>query len=110
MNDLTWLVDLILPIIMIIFGYLFSKKQPKNINYFVGYRTKRSMTSKENWIYANRRFGQIWFKLGWIAFILVLLVRLFIPVEHETLTLINLCLALILILASIYVVEKELKR
>ncbi|SFP78255.1 SdpI/YhfL protein family protein [Halolactibacillus halophilus] len=94
MNDPTWLYDLILPLIMIVFDYLFSKKQPKNINYFIGYRTKRSMASKENWIYANKRLGELWFKLGWLVFILVLLVRLFIPVENETLTLINMCLSL----------------
>lgn len=110
MNDSTWLSDLILPLIMIVFGYVFSKKQPKNINYFIGYRTKRSMASKENWIYANKRISQIWFKLGWIVLILVLLVRLFIPADNEVLILINMFLGLIFIFAPIYVVEKELKK
>lgn len=109
MNDSTWLSDLILPLIMLVFGYAFSKKQPKKINYFIGYRTRRSMASKENWTHANKRLGQIWFKLGWLVFILVLLIRLFLPADNEVLTLINMCLGLIFIFAPIYVVEKELK-
>ena len=38
---------LLIPIIMITFGKLFSKKAPKDINYTFGYRTKRSMMNME---------------------------------------------------------------
>lgn len=110
MNDLTWLFDIIIPLMMIILGWLFYKKQPKNINYILGYRTKRSMASKENWIYANKRMGQIWFKLGWVLLILVFFTRLLVPVDSETITVINMSTGLILMIAPIIVIERELKK
>ena len=48
MNNLIWLLDFTIPLMMILIGYFLYKKQPKNINYVLGYRTKRSMSSKEN--------------------------------------------------------------
>lgn len=95
---------------MIVLGYLFYKKQPQDINYILGYRTQRSMSSKENWIYANKRMGQVWVKLGWRLLILVLFVRLMVPVESETLTAINISTGLVFMIASIIVVERELKK
>ena len=37
------IMDLLIPIIMILFGQAFLKKAPKEINYVFGYRTSRSM-------------------------------------------------------------------
>ena len=110
MSDLTWLFDIMIPLMMIVLGYLFYKKQPQNINYILGYRTKRSMASKENWIYANKRMGQIWFKLGWRLLILVIFIRIMVPVDSETITVINMSTGLIFMIAPIIIVEKELKK
>jgi uncharacterized membrane protein len=45
---------------MIGFGILFRRRPPKNINYIVGYRTVRSMKSKETWNFAHRHSGRTW--------------------------------------------------
>lgn len=52
-----------LPVLEIVFGFLLAKKTPK-INHFYGYRTTRSMASKEAWEYANKTTGKIWLFLG----------------------------------------------
>lgn len=110
MNNLIWLLDFTIPLMMILIGYFLYKKQPKNINYVLGYRTKRSMSSKENWIYANKRMGEIWFKVGWGLLILILLFRLLLPLKSEDITEISSILGLIIMFAPIFVVEKELKK
>ena len=57
-------VSVIFPIFMIIFGRWLSNNAPKDINYVVGYRTKRSMASKEAWDYANSTAGKYWAVTG----------------------------------------------
>ena len=59
--------SLLLPMIMLIFGYRYSTKVPKSMK--SGYRTRRSMLSRETWVYAHRKLGGIWKKLGWITLI-----------------------------------------
>lgn len=40
-------------IILLFISIIFKVFNPKEINKFFGYRTFQSMSSKENWIYAN---------------------------------------------------------
>lgn len=110
MNDYYWMFDVLIPLMMIISGYLLYKKQPKKINYILGYRTKRSMASKENWVFANKRMGELWFKLGFILLALVLLFRLLLPLESKKITEINMIFGLIIMFTPIYIVEKDLKK
>ncbi|MBU5255206.1 SdpI family protein [Tissierella praeacuta] len=110
MNDLYWIFDLIIPLMMIILGYLFYKHPPKTINYILGYRTRRAMLSQENWIFANKRMGQLWFKWGWVLLILVFLTRLLLPIESEVLVQINMYIGLAFMISPIVIVEKELRK
>ena len=59
-----FIMVLLIPLIMIIFGAIYIKRPPKNINFFVGYRTSRSTSSPEAWEYAHRIFGKLWLILG----------------------------------------------
>ena len=52
--------NLIIPIIMIIFGVISIRDVPKNINTFAGYRTERSMKNIDTWRFANRKRRGIW--------------------------------------------------
>ena len=60
------IMTLLIPIMMIAFGKLFSKRAPKSINYAVGYRTKRSMMNMDTWKFAHAYFGRLWFICGLI--------------------------------------------
>lgn len=55
---------LLIPIIMIIFGSIFKKKAPKDINIAYGYRTAMSMSSKEAWDFAHAYIGKLWLVFG----------------------------------------------
>ena len=73
MTIFLWIMDLLIPIIMIIIGAYFGKKPPKAINDFAGYRTSRSKLSKKTWDYANKRCGLLYFKIGLMLLILVVI-------------------------------------
>ena len=65
-------MELLIPLIMIIFGKYFSKKSPKEINYLFGYRTSMSMKNKDTWEFAHKYCGKLWLKIGWIMFVVSL--------------------------------------
>ena len=61
MNELLIFVlvtTLLIPIIMLVFGAIFSKKAPKSINHIYGYRTPRSMKNQNTWEFANMYCGR----------------------------------------------------
>ena len=60
---------LLVPLIMIIFGRIFKKSAPKDINYVYGYRTPMSTSSKEAWEFAHKYMGRLWLMLGIIILI-----------------------------------------
>ena len=59
--------DLLIPVIMLFFGYHWQKNPPKEINTGYGYRTRRSMSSQKAWNFAHTFFGELWIKLGWVT-------------------------------------------
>ncbi len=69
---------LLLPIAMIILGFLFSnKKGPKEINWALGYRTTRSMKNQDTWQFAQNYMGRVWKITGCILTPVVLVAMLF---------------------------------
>ncbi|NYV27355.1 SdpI family protein [Streptobacillus felis] len=81
------------PMLMILLGYLWTKRFPAKINKLYGYRTKWSMLSQETWIFSNKLFSRLFLIFGFISIvttfsmdkskftliILVQLILLFIP-------------------------------
>ena len=60
-------MNLLTPLVMIIYGYIYNKKppqKPKSKFAYSGYRTSMSMKNEETWEYANRFFGKLWFRFG----------------------------------------------
>ena len=72
------IIDLLIPVIMIVCGYVFRKSAPKEINSLVGYRTERSMKSKAAWDFAHEYFGKLWIIIGWAILIPSALCMLFV--------------------------------
>ena len=60
------LADIMIPLVMIIFGRVFIKSPPKNINDMYGYRTTMSMKNTDTWNFAHKYCGRLWFKTGMI--------------------------------------------
>ena len=105
--------NVLIPLVMIIGGYMMRKHPPKKINGFVGYRTRRSRKSKETWDYAHALAGRIWWKIGWIMILPSEIAML--AVMHgsqdviDKMTLIVDGIQVIILLGSIFFVEKGLK-
>ena len=49
---------LLVPGMLLLFGWMFRSHAPKTINYAFGYRTKRSMKNEETWRFAQAEFGR----------------------------------------------------
>lgn len=61
------IVVLLIPLTMLLFGWLFFRRTPKEINNFFGYRTKRSMRNEETWKFANQYLGKVWYLCGLLS-------------------------------------------
>ena len=62
-----FIMVLLIPLTMLLFGWLFFRRTPKEINYVFGYRTKRSMRNEETWKFANQYFGKLWYLCGLLS-------------------------------------------
>ena len=68
---------LMIPGLMIIAGWMMWKHCPKQINSLLGYRTKRSMKNMDTWKFAHEYCGRLWFRLGLL--LLIPLILLYLP-------------------------------
>lgn len=108
-----FIMELLIPLMMIVFGKVFSKGSPKKINGLVGYRTSRSMKNQETWQFAHQYFGKLWFVLGWICLIASALLMLpLLGKDSDTIGSWGSALCLlqcVVLIAPIYPTEKALK-
>ncbi len=97
---------------MLIFGWIFIKHPPKNINSIYGYRTPRSTKNQEVWMFAHKTAGEIWLKLGAVgtaaSILLIFLFERFGVLERFSLYLIY--AQLILLLGVISLTERKISR
>ncbi len=68
--------DVLIPLLMIIFGRMMWKRCPSKINSWYGYRTARSMKNMDTWKFAHQHFGKQWWKIGWIILLPSVLILL----------------------------------
>ena len=57
-------IALLLPGVIVLFGQVFLRRPPQQINGVYGYRTRRSMASQAAWDFAHRTCGRLWFAWG----------------------------------------------
>jgi hypothetical protein len=77
-------MDLLIPLIMIVFGKYFMKNVPKEINNFFGYRTSMSMKNKETWEFAHHYCGKLWLAIGFIMLVPSAIAMLFTIGKSES--------------------------
>lgn len=103
----------LIPILIIVVGFIMNKYPPKKINIFVGYRTSNSMKNDNAWKEANKYCGKLWMIDGLIMFIISIIILFsnkftIINFSETVLTVIILVQVVIMIL-PIFVVEKRIK-
>lgn len=105
---------LLVPAVMLYFGWRFLKKPPKHINSFYGYRTSRSMKNQQTWDFAHQVCGRLWFRWGLVLLPLSLLAMLLVPgkdAEELGLWLMGVTvIQVVVLLGSIVPVERTLKK
>ena len=105
---------LLIPLIMLYFGWRFQKHPPKNINSFYGYRTTRSMKNPQTWDFAHQVCGRLWFRAGLILLPVSLVAMLFVwgrSVEEIGMWCIPvMAVQLVVLVGSIFPVEWALKQ
>ena len=114
----TWIIlsvtSLIIPLIMLIFSIIFLKKAPDKINPVYGYRSRRSMKSKEAWKFAHYLCAKIWLIASIILLTLTAVAMLLVINKSEnvigTVGQIVTYSQLAVIVLSIIPVEVSLKR
>ena len=108
-----FICDLLVPVVMILCGRMMWKHSPKKINSLFGYRTSRSMKNLDTWIFAQKHFGKLWWKIGWIIFIPSILVHIpFYGASDDMIGIVGLILVTvqtIIIIVSIIPTERALK-
>lgn len=106
--------NLIVPVMMILFGISFLNSSPGKINRYYGYRTRMSMLNQETWDFAHKSCGRIWKRIGIIMLPVSIAVSIPMLWMNETmqgiLTGILETVQVIVMLGSIALVERELKR
>ena len=114
MNFLSMLIVIVLvPIIMIICGWVIFKNTPKKINRLFGYRTKRSMKNIDTWIFAQKHYGKISIIIGMVLLILSIFISILFRNNSsdviEIASLIIILLQIIVLIASLIPTELTLK-
>lgn len=67
---LMFCVVLLLPAVMVIFGGIWQRHPPKEINDVYGYRTAMSMKNIDTWNFAHRLCGRLWMWSGGASLLL----------------------------------------
>ena len=108
------LTSLLIPVIMLVFGWIFRCQAPKKINVWYGYRTARSMKNEDTWVFAHQHIGRTWMLVG--AVLLVISVIPMIAVygkDDDTVSVVSLVLLFVQMLPmimSLIPTERALKR
>lgn len=107
-------MDLLLPVILLLFGIYFKKSGPEKINWAFGYRTRRSMMNQETWRFAHEYCGKLWVRLGLILTPISVIILLFVRGGDENLignTGGIICYAQVaLLIGTIFFVERALRK
>lgn len=109
-----FVMNLLVPFTMIIFGKYFSKNAPENINGVFGYRTPMSRKNKETWAFAHSYCGKIWFYMGTILlFISVVIILFLIGKEKDSIgdySLVLTAIQMVFLLSPIVPTELALRK
>lgn len=106
--------DLLIPIVMIIAGWMMWKHPPKRINRWYGYRTALSMKNEQTWKFAHTHAGKIWCVMGIVMLIPTILA--FIPFYHSSTNVVGIVglivttVQVIALIASVFPTEAALAR
>ena len=69
----------ITPMLLVAFGYYWLLRPPKKINWFYGYRTRRSMANQQIWDFANKVGAEMLIRVGIVTLVISILCYFLLP-------------------------------
>ncbi|WP_062056627.1 SdpI family protein [Sediminicola sp. YIK13] len=69
----------ITPMLLVAFGYYWQLRPPKKINWFYGYRTRRSMANQQIWDFANKVGAEMLIRVGIVTLAISILCYFLLP-------------------------------
>lgn len=76
-------INSLIPLMMLIFGFLWESSPPGKINWVYGYRSSMSMKNDETWEFAHKHNAKIWRRIGSIWLVVSILVMLIFNNNYE---------------------------
>lgn len=107
------LMDLMTPLLLVGCGKYFMTSGPGEINMFFGYRTKMSMKNTETWKFAHAYVGKLWFNIGRLLLLSVLLMFFVIGKDLDTMGIMGgiiMCAQMVFLVGSIFPTERALRK
>lgn len=113
MFEIIYIMIIVISVTVSFGGVVLIQCAKSDIDSTVGYRTSRSMTSKEAWIFANKTCGKLWLTGGIISVIIsVALPIAFSIIKNDTaglyMAITILLLQTIALILSVVTTEKKL--
>ena len=107
-------MNLLIPVTMVGFGWVFLHKAPKTINWAYGYRTSMSTKSQDTWDFAHQYMGKLWFQWGkWLLIVSIIVMLFVFGKDKDTIGNVGMVLCfvqMIPLLLAILPTEKALKK
>lgn len=103
----------LIPILIVVVGFLLFKFPPSKPNWFIGYRTNKSMKDEKAWKEANNYCGKLFLIVGLFELFLsiVLLVLNYLSISFsDTILSIIVIVQLIPMLITVVLVEKKISK
>jgi uncharacterized membrane protein len=109
-GDIMLFIVLLIPLIMLAFGFIWVKYPPGKINSFYGYRTLMSMKNMDTWNFAHH-YASIWLIfLGLFLLIVSPVLFLLIRKESQLISLFILIAQMIALYIPIILTERALHK
>jgi len=109
-----FIIAILMPLVMLIFGIVFLKKPPQRVNGIYGFRTEQSMKNKDTWDFAHRHFGRVWLIAGAVTLPLTVIAMLFFAGKAEDTvaygSLIVVGVQMAVLIGTIFPTQRALKR
>ena len=107
-------MNLLIPAMMLGFGWVFIHNAPGTINVVYGYRTAMSMKNQDTWDFAHKYAGTLWLKWGkWLLAISVVVMLLVMGKNEDIVGAVGGVLCMVQCVPLIYVIvptERALKQ
>ena len=113
-NLFNTVMTLLIPLIMMVLGWLFLHGFPKDRNSLIGYRTTLSMKNDDTWRFAHQYCGRLWLIMGLILFaVTTVFLVLSMNMAEETRAFVSgipMMIYVVPLLASVAATENALKK